>query len=82
MREISLLRELKDHPNVVNLENILHEEAKLYLVFEFLMCDLKKHLDSTRGLLDRMLVKVRQITVDVYLTAGSPFLITSQSSQR
>lgn len=74
VREISLLRELKDHPNVVNLENILHEEAKLYLVFEFLMCDLKKHLDSTRGLLDRMLVKVRQITVDAI-----HFLITSHN---
>lgn len=58
VREISLLRELKDHPNVVSLEHILHEEAKLYLVFEFLMCDLKKHLDSTRGFLDHMLVKV------------------------
>ncbi|KAJ7333561.1 Cell division protein kinase 1 [Desmophyllum pertusum] len=54
VREISLLRELKDHPNVVSLEHILHEEAKLYLVFEFLMCDLKKHLDTTRGLLDHM----------------------------
>ena len=62
VREISLLRELKDHPNVVNLEHILHEEAKLYLVFEFLMCDLKKHLDSTRGLLDSMLVKVCHMT--------------------
>lgn len=58
VREISLLRELKDHPNVVSLEHILHEEAKLYLVFEFLMCDLKQHLDSTRGLLDHMLIKV------------------------
>jgi len=58
VREISLLRELKDHPNVVNLEHILHEEAKLYLVFEFLMCDLKKHLDTTRGLLDPILIKV------------------------
>lgn len=58
VREISLLRELRDHPNVVCLEHILHDDAKLYLVFEFLMCDLKKHLDSTRGLLDPMLVKV------------------------
>lgn len=58
VREISLLRELRGHPNVVNLEHILHEDSKLYLVFEFLMCDLKKHLDSTRGMLDHMLVKV------------------------
>ena len=58
IREISLLRELRNHPNVVTLEHILHDEAKLYLVFEFLMCDLKKHLDSTKEMLDTMLVKV------------------------
>lgn len=58
VREISLLKELKHHPNVVNLENVLHEESKLYLVFEFLTCDLKKYLDTTSGPLDPMLVKV------------------------
>ena len=58
IREISLLKELKCHPNVVSLEHILLEESRLYLVFEYLMCDLKKHLDSTRGMLDKMLVKV------------------------
>lgn len=58
VREISLLKELKHHPNVVVLERVLHEDSKLYLVFEFLTCDLKKHLDTTKGPLDRMLVKV------------------------
>ena len=58
VREISLLKELNGHPNVVNLENVLHEDSKLYLVFEFLLCDLKKHLDSTKGSLDHMLIKV------------------------
>ena len=59
VREISLLREMGDHPNVVRLQNILHQDEKLYLVFEFLTCDLKKHLDTTKGPLDPMLVKVR-----------------------
>lgn len=63
VREISLLRELREHPNVVSLEHILHDDAKLYLVFEFLMCDLKKHLDSTRDVLDSMLIKVKLIAL-------------------
>ena len=58
VREMSLLKELLDHPNVVRLHNILHQEKSLYLVFEFLTCDLKHYLDSTPGLLDSMLVKV------------------------
>lgn len=45
IREISLLRELR-HPNVVALHEILHVDQKLYLVFEFLDCDMKKYLDS------------------------------------
>lgn len=45
IREISLLKELV-HPNVVTLEEILLEDGKLYLVFEFLSMDLKKYLDS------------------------------------
>lgn len=58
VREISLLKEMRGHPNIVQLTNILHQEAKLYLVFEFLTCDLKKHLDTVPGPLDPMLVKV------------------------
>lgn len=44
VREISILRELK-HPNVVALNDIIMEEDKLYLIFEFLSYDLKKYLD-------------------------------------
>ncbi|XP_028745546.2 cyclin-dependent kinase 3 [Peromyscus leucopus] len=46
IREISLLKELK-HPNIVKLLDVVHREKKLYLVFEFLTQDLKKHMDST-----------------------------------
>lgn len=45
IREISLLRELQ-HPNIVNLQEVVHENNKLYLVFEFLDQDLRKYLDS------------------------------------
>ena len=41
-----------------SLEDILHQDIKLYLVFEFMQMDLKKYIDTTRGDLDPMLVKV------------------------
>lgn len=44
IREISLLKELH-HPNVVRLLEVIHSENRLYLVFEFLDMDLKKHMD-------------------------------------
>jgi len=45
IREISLLKELK-HSNIVCLEDVLMEENRLYLIFEFLSMDLKKYMDS------------------------------------
>lgn len=45
IREISLLKELK-HPNIVCLEDVLMEDNRLYLIFEFLSMDLKKYMDS------------------------------------
>lgn len=45
IREISLLKELQ-HANVVRLQDVVHSDAKLYLVFEFLDLDLKKHMDA------------------------------------
>ena len=57
IREISLLKELR-HENVVSLLEVIHEETKLYLVFEYLDLDLKKHMDSTPHVLnDRTVVK-------------------------
>ncbi|KAF9291765.1 cyclin-dependent kinase 2 [Linnemannia elongata] len=45
IREISLLKELK-HNHVVQLLDVVHEESKLFLVFEFLEVDLKKYMDT------------------------------------
>ena len=42
------------------LQHVIQQDSKLYLVFEFLKMDLKKHLDTTNGFLDKMLVKVRE----------------------
>eukprot|EP00090_Calanus_glacialis_P001786 TRINITY_DN11317_c0_g1_i2.p1 TRINITY_DN11317_c0_g1~~TRINITY_DN11317_c0_g1_i2.p1 ORF type:complete len:316 (-),score=120.40 TRINITY_DN11317_c0_g1_i2:136-1083(-) len=59
IREISLLKELQ-HPNIVGLMDVLMQEAKLYLIFEFLTMDLKKYMDTSigkGGKMDPQLVK-------------------------
>ena len=59
IREISLLKELS-HPNVVRLQDVIHWDAKLYLVFEYLDQDLKKYMDTVgAGGFTPALVKVR-----------------------
>ncbi|KAK7696494.1 Cyclin-dependent kinase catalytic subunit [Cerrena zonata] len=45
IREISLLKELKDE-HVVRLLDIVHADQKLYLVFEFLDVDLKRFMEN------------------------------------
>ncbi|MFQ6619012.1 hypothetical protein Gotur_001397, partial [Gossypium turneri] len=54
IREISLLKEMQ-HGNIVSfsdctlgdrLQDVVHSEKRLYLVFEYLDLDLKKHMDS------------------------------------
>jgi len=59
IREISLLKELQ-HPNIVCLSDVLMQEAKLYLIFEFLTMDLKKYMDTNipkDGQMDAKLMK-------------------------
>lgn len=56
IREISLLKELPHH-NIVGLRDVVHENQKLYLVFEFLEQDLKKYLDYVGKKLERLLIK-------------------------
>ena len=45
IREIAILKELK-HPNIVDLISVIHTEAKLTLVFEYVDLDLKKYMDK------------------------------------
>eukprot|EP00596_Hydrurales_sp_CCMP1899_P000601 CAMPEP_0119051274 /NCGR_PEP_ID=MMETSP1177-20130426/72941_1 /TAXON_ID=2985 /ORGANISM="Ochromonas sp, Strain CCMP1899" /LENGTH=528 /DNA_ID=CAMNT_0007030417 /DNA_START=146 /DNA_END=1732 /DNA_ORIENTATION=- len=56
LREIVLLRQL-EHPNVVKLENVVMDAARLYLVFELVDTDLKKYMDSVKGALSADLVQ-------------------------
>ncbi|KAI8107559.1 hypothetical protein M9434_004496 [Picochlorum sp. BPE23] len=46
IREISLLKDLR-HQNVVALLDVVHEDGKLHLIFEYLDSDLKKHMDAS-----------------------------------
>lgn len=57
MREISLLKELSSHPNVVYLYDVIHERKKLYLVCEFVDQDLKKCMEKTPQRIDVLQVK-------------------------
>jgi serine/threonine protein kinase len=54
IREISILKEL-NHPAVVRLMDVIHQDAKLYLVFEYLDADLKRYMDGNP--LTPMLIK-------------------------
>ncbi|XP_064953701.1 cell division control protein 2 homolog isoform X2 [Musa acuminata AAA Group] len=45
IREVSLLKEMK-HDNIVRLHDVVHSEKSIYLVFEYMDMDLKKHMDS------------------------------------
>jgi len=57
IREISLLKELQ-HKNIVSLEDVLMQESKLYLIFEFVAMDLKKFMDSVVDRqLDQLLIQ-------------------------
>lgn len=57
MREISLLKELSSHPNVVYLYDVIHQQNKLYLVFEFVDQDLKKCLEKTPHRMEMLQIK-------------------------
>lgn len=56
LREISVLRQLK-HPNIVELNDVVQSEGRLYLVFEFVDRDLKKYLEVCDGPMSPQLVK-------------------------
>ncbi|XP_065053647.1 cyclin-dependent kinase 1-A-like [Rhopilema esculentum] len=57
VREISLLKELSKHPNVVQLIKVIFDDSRLYLCFEYLLMDLKKYFDTVKGPIDKMLIK-------------------------
>lgn len=57
LREISLLKEVSSHPNVVTLREVLHTPTKLYLVFDFVDHDLKRHMELNSNYLPPIVVK-------------------------
>ena len=57
IREIALLKEVSQHRNIVQLKEVINENHKLYLAFEFLDKDLKNYMKSISGFLNPKLVK-------------------------
>lgn len=54
------------------LEDVIHSENRLYLVFEFLDLDLKKHMDSNPDICrDHRLVKVSLMVLCPDISSGS-----------
>lgn len=58
LREMTLLKELR-HVNIVTLLEVIMEEPRLYLIFEYLCMDLKKYIDKIESgkYMDPKLVK-------------------------
>jgi len=58
MREVSLLSHLK-HPNIIEMHGSLYVQGELFLLFEFMSCDLKGYLDNlpSNRYLDRITLK-------------------------
>ncbi len=57
IREIALLKEVSEHRNIVQLLEVINENSKLFLAFEFLDKDLKGYMSSVQGPLDPNLIK-------------------------
>ena len=59
LREISLIKGI-DHPNIVELKDVIIEASKIYLVFEFVERDLKMFIDDILPtvFLENKLIKV------------------------
>ncbi|KAH7980727.1 hypothetical protein HPB49_018555 [Dermacentor silvarum] len=57
IREIALLKELR-HPNIVRLLDVVPHDQKLYLVFEYMTEDLKKHMDKAASAKAPLAVKL------------------------
>lgn len=48
LREVSLLKELNGHPNVVALLDVVYMRKTLYLVFPYVENDLRRFMDGRR----------------------------------
>mmetsp|Transcript_19241 Transcript_19241/g.73916 ORF Transcript_19241/g.73916 Transcript_19241/m.73916 type:complete len:305 (+) Transcript_19241:73-987(+) len=57
IREVSLLKEVADHPNIVKLIDVVYIKQRLYLAFEFLDYDLKKYVDKVKGPVNPLLIQ-------------------------
>lgn len=57
IREVSLLKEVADHGNIVRLIDVVYIKQRLYLAFEFLDYDLKKYIDKVKNPMEPLLIQ-------------------------
>ncbi|CAG8479210.1 5934_t:CDS:2 [Diversispora eburnea] len=69
IREISLLKEATRNENIVKLLDIVSQENKLYLVFEFLTMDLKKFIKAIpkKHTMDPLIIKLVDGTMFLHM---------------
>lgn len=55
---------------LLSLQDVLMQDSRLYLIFEFLSMDLKKYLDSIPPgqFMDSSLVKVKELRAGAFIT--------------
>lgn len=60
MREISILKELQPHPNIVKLREVVYvpSEKKLNLIFDYLDYDLKKYMSEHKHVITSYQIKL------------------------
>jgi hypothetical protein len=80
LREVSLLKELTGHPNVVALLEVIYLKKTLYLVFPHLETDLKRHMETTQVTSLDAKVSPRQ-TPHHHKTLLSPFFFCMLCSE-
>lgn len=66
LREITLLKGLH-HSAIVELQDVIYTEERLYLVFEYLDIDLKKYIDACTSKLDPNLIKVHNKIITTFI---------------
>eukprot|EP01084_Bolivina_argentea_P129845 229284_1 len=79
MREISLLSHLK-HPNIIEMDGCLYVNGELFLVFEFMTCDLKGYIDNLAP--NRYIDSLSLKKFTYYLTEGIRFCHTRRILHR
>ncbi|TVT99512.1 hypothetical protein EJB05_55123 [Eragrostis curvula] len=62
------------HRNIVRLQDVVHNKKCIYLVFEYLDLDLKKHMDSSSDFKNHRVVKDQELHRNANAAAVLPWV--------